>query len=429
MRIHRLSEAHIVADTRYNQWRTNWASGVAPIGLPPDASIEQADAALAAWQEVAPAVRERDNRTKRVVGMQRNLDDFERRAKLLADELAPDLVALSADAVAKALSDRLAAAKTAETRRKEAQRRRDGAVAVCKECEVAAAQANATLEGLVASAGLAAGTDLQELIGGLNGKAALQEELRQQRARLVEQGDGHDEQRLRAELATFDADRVEADLALLAQEDDELDREGKEVYAARDHDARERQKLESGTGAELAAQQRSMAETALLASAHDWKVLKLGALLLGSAIERRRAEQQDPLMRRAGELFATLTGGSFAGFAQDYDDSDTPHLVGRRGGGGTVRIEEMSEGTRDQFYLALRLAYLEDFAVRAEPAPFVADDLFSTSDPVRTGHGLAALAAIGDRIQPIVFTHHPHVADIARARLGAAVDVLELGAC
>jgi uncharacterized protein YhaN len=67
----------------------------------------------------------------------------------------------------------------------------------------------------------------------------------------------------------------------------------------------------------------------------------------------------------------------------------------------------MSTGARDQLYLALRLAYLEDYASRAEPAPFIGDDLFASFDEDRTFKGLAALAAMGDRVQPIVFTGPP----------------------
>ena len=141
---------------------------------------------------------------------------------------------------------------------------------------------------------------------------------------------------------------------------------------------------------------------------------------------RHRAGQQDPLVARAGALFRALTGGAFSGLAQTYDDADTPRLAGQRAGGGTVAIEGMSEGTRDQLYLALRLAYLEDYAGRAEPAPFIGDDLFSTFDETRTGYGLDALAEIGARVQPILFTRHRHVADLARERLGAAVDVVAL---
>jgi uncharacterized protein YhaN len=87
----------------------------------------------------------------------------------------------------------------------------------------------------------------------------------------------------------------------------------------------------------------------------------------------------------------------------------------------------MSTGARDQLYLALRLAYLESYADRAEPVPFIGDDLFASFDEDRTAHGLTALAAIGDRVQPILFTHHRHVAEIARTIIGADVSVLNIG--
>jgi uncharacterized protein YhaN len=122
-----------------------------------------------------------------------------------------------------------------------------------------------------------------------------------------------------------------------------------------------------------------------------------------------------------------LTGGSFAGVGQDYDEQDMPRLVGRRPAGGTVPVADMSTGARDQLYFALRLAYLEAYASRTDPAPFIGDDLFATFDEDRTANGLAALAAIGDRVQPILFTHHRHVADIARTRRDSDVTVLEPG--
>jgi chromosome segregation protein len=87
-------------------------------------------------------------------------------------------------------------------------------------------------------------------------------------------------------------------------------------------------------------------------------------------------------------------------------------------------LQALGKTIRDQLYLALRLAYLEDYANRAEPAPFIGDDLFATFDEDRTANGLAALAAIGDKIQPIVFTHHRHVAEIAKSKLDADIIVL-----
>ena len=148
--------------------------------------------------------------------------------------------------------------------------------------------------------------------------------------------------------------------------------------------------------------------------------------MLTGAIERRRSDQQGPLLARAGALFAALTGDAFSGLAQDYGEADEPRIVARRASGAIVHVEGLSEGTLDQLYLALRLAYLEDYAKRAEPAPFVGDDLFMSFDDARTARGLEALAAIGDRLQPILFTHHRHVADLAEARLGDAVEIVPL---
>ena len=111
---------------------------------------------------------------------------------------------------------------------------------------------------------------------------------------------------------------------------------------------------------------------------------------------------------------------------QELDDKDTPHLIGRRSNGGTVKVLGMSEGTRDQLYLALRLAYLEEFASRSEPIPFIGDDLCTTSDYPRTANALAALAEVGNVVQPILFTHHAHVVHLAKERLGDAVDIADL---
>ena len=147
--------------------------------------------------------------------------------------------------------------------------------------------------------------------------------------------------------------------------------------------------------------------------------------VIGSVIERHRASQQNPLIARAGSLFATLTGGAFNGLGHDYDERDMPVLVGHRNSGG-IGTGGMSDGTRDQLYLALRLAYLENYARQAEPAPFICDDLFTTFDDTRTANALMKLAGIGELVQPILFTHHKHVIDIARAHIGAEVDVVHL---
>jgi chromosome segregation protein len=131
-------------------------------------------------------------------------------------------------------------------------------------------------------------------------------------------------------------------------------------------------------------------------------------------------------MRRAGELFSVLTGGSFSRLVQLYDDKDELQLQAERQGGEKVPISGLSEGSADQLYLALRLAFLEDYATRNEPAPLVVDDIFQTFDDERTASGLRALAGTAKRFQTILFTHEMSVVDIATRELGSSLDLIRL---
>ena len=97
-----------------------------------------------------------------------------------------------------------------------------------------------------------------------------------------------------------------------------------------------------------------------------------------------------------------------------------------RNTGENVPIDGLSEGQRDQMYLALRLAYLDDYATKNEPIPFIGDDIFTTFDEESTRAGLLAMANVGVHLQPILFTHHRFVADMAQKALGDQVDLIDL---
>jgi len=320
------------------------------------------------------------------------------------------------------LNDRLIAGRAAETRRTESQRRLAKIIRAREDADVAFANAESTLRAVTEK--LPTDEDLTDALARLTERDDLLDDLEERQTQLIAQAEGYDEDKLRAELTDFNSDGVESALAILVNEEQELEREMQETFAAHSEAVRRRAEAEQGMGAEVAVQQRSSAEAELIAASREWLVLKCGALLVNTAIDRTRADESDPLLTHAGILFAVLTGNSFSGIGQEFDEHDVPRLVGRRPTGEAVKVSGMSTGARDQFYLALRLAYLEEYASRAEPAPFIGDDLFASFDEGRTANGLAALAAIGDRVQPIVFTHHRHVGDIARTITGAEVIAL-----
>jgi len=95
-----------------------------------------------------------------------------------------------------------------------------------------------------------------------------------------------------------------------------------------------------------------------------------------------------------------------------------------RAGGEDVDVAGLSDGTRDQLFLALRLALLERRG--GEPLPFIGDDILTSFDEVRAGHAIAMLAECGKTRQTILFSHHRHVAEIARTQLGDKLDLIDL---
>jgi uncharacterized protein YhaN len=74
----------------------------------------------------------------------------------------------------------------------------------------------------------------------------------------------------------------------------------------------------------------------------------------------------------------------------------------------------MSDGTRDQLFLALRLAAIELHVQSAEPLPLVLDDLLVNFDDERATATLQLLLELSNEVQVLFFTHHAHLVDLAR---------------
>ena len=114
-------------------------------------------------------------------------------------------------------------------------------------------------------------------------------------------------------------------------------------------------------------------------------------------------------------MFRTITGGAHAGVRVE-DTRDGQTMVALEADGTTRKsLDQLSEGTSDQLYLALRIAALEDYAASTSPLPFIADDILQTFDDPRTIATIQALQALSERVQVIVLTHHAHVGALAAA--------------
>jgi uncharacterized protein YhaN len=77
----------------------------------------------------------------------------------------------------------------------------------------------------------------------------------------------------------------------------------------------------------------------------------------------------------------------------------------------------MSDGTRDQLFLALRSAYIENYCKTAV-CPVILDDVLMAFDDDRTVATFRALQELSRKTQVLVFTHQQHHVALANRTLG-----------
>lgn len=407
------------------RWRGDFAQASMLAGLSEDATVDMALAALEIWRIVPDLLGERENRDRRVRGMARDMEHFQDAIGALCAAFAPDLASLPADAAAGMLNDRAMAARTAADRHETLGTALERAEQALARHSSESAGLHAALVDLTSAAGQSV-ENAESLLADLHERSRIEKELSQGRIRFAEQAYGSKEEEVRVALTGFD--RIAADLEIerLDAEDARQVERVKTLGIAQADNERRRRELETGIGAERAVFQKLAAEQEAKELARRWVVLKLAASLLATSMETYRERQADPVMQRAGQVFSDLTGGRFSRLVQLYDEQDELQLAVERKTGEQVPLAGLSEGTGDQLYLALRLAFLEDYCSRNEPAPLILDDIFQTFDDERTAAGIRTLATAGDRFQTILFTHQMSLVETARRELGDGLDLVLL---
>ncbi len=150
----------------------------------------------------------------------------------------------------------------------------------------------------------------------------------------------------------------------------------------------------------------------------DYVVLRLAHGLLEQVVADTGSGRHDELLARASELLTVLTDGAVVALEVEAH-ADTRHAVVVRDDGSRLYPSQLSDGTLDQLWLALRIAGIEHHLHRGGPVPVVVDDALVHFDDHRAAAAIEALSQLAERTQVICLTHHPHLVDVAIGRLGA----------
>ncbi|MCD2452780.1 AAA family ATPase [Methylicorpusculum oleiharenae] len=421
-----LRQATENAKAEESRWSKAWSTTLAKTGLPPDSDIGTTEGALELIEQIAEKLEKmRQIQVERIDTMNADLKEFSIEGNRLAQIIAAELKDQPAEQIAQTLANRLDRAResfTESSRLKEALRIANSQVLEAKE---SSQTAMASLKPLMEKAGVDTTALLNEAIGRSDEQRRLNAALAEAKAALLSGGDGLIREQLEAEIDAANLVQLAAELTRINDEIADAVQQQTTLSADRANALGVLSEIGGSDAATQAEAQRQEALAQMSDVAERYvKVFTAGRLLRWS-IDRYREEKQGPLLQRAGAIFSTLTSGSFTKLILDFE-REPMVLEGLRSDGTLVGISGMSDGTRDQLYLALRLAALEMHLEQAMPLPFIADDLFINYDDVRSKAGFEALKALSEQTQVIFLSHHDHLIPTVHEVFGKQVNVVLL---
>nr|WP_320192074.1 AAA family ATPase [uncultured Desulfobacter sp.] len=394
-------------------WSDEWRTAIDGLSLNPDmhpeTAIETFDNLVLFFQKFD----ESEALGKRIYGMDKVKQDFHNKVHEFAEHIKFITDEQDAVTIAARLHRDLNAAREARASLIKIKDQLDEKMQELKETNITIRHSQEKLIDLQKQARVETIDALSDACEKSNHKRALRKSIEALEQELNRNGDGLSIEQLEEELNHCDIDALDGEI-------EKISIALKELQLQRDNLRDQRQtiqnEIDEKDGSALAANLSAQTEEHLAGIAQyaeHYLRFQIGALILEQQIENYRKQNQAPVLGRAGELFSKLTLGSYAHLRDELDSSGKPMLLGVRPDNHEVAIAGMSEGSRDQLYLALRLATLEQHIKREEPMPFVVDDILIGFDDDRTRVCLEVLAQLSTNIQVLLFTHHRRVLELA----------------
>ncbi|MBL7224871.1 MAG: AAA family ATPase [Desulfobacteraceae bacterium] len=402
------------AEERLEEWQERWKEFAAIPGSSKEILPEEANDILDAIQRCFTKLKESDDLKKRIEGIDRDAKNLAKSVESLFEDTDPELKTHSPEQAVMQLQALLK--QTLENKTlldkytreiQEAEDEITGASAAIKAAEE-------QIGGLRRIAGCGKDEDLEAAELAAREYQDIKNQLSETEALLLKSAEGFQIDELEAQTEGVNPDELPGKIESLTREIEQgLDLEIKRLSEYMGEKKKDLQQMDGSAKAADAAEAAQQVLARIRRLADHFIRLKVASKILNQEIERFRAENQDPVLRIASKYFQQLTLSSFESLRTDEDDHGRPVLVGLRPDNSMVRVEGMSSGTRDQLYLALRLASLERRLERSEPMPFIVDDILINFDDDRSKATLEALADLAAKTQVILFTHHSRIREEA----------------
>jgi uncharacterized protein YhaN len=410
----------------WNAWMQAWQVVAESAGYDTETAVDQVEAEIDVMQDVERLLdRIRSIRSERIETMQADLDGLVATAASLSMQLASDLNDQSPEDTALELVRRLDLAQKANSMLLEWQARLERSNADLAQAQKNLQLVQNKLTPLMTAAGITDMSAMGRAIECSDQRRAIERKIQFALDDLNHSADGLSLDELQLECNAIGGDELKAELENLTAESGRV----VELIATLSNEyGSKKSAFDSLNGtdeATIAESRRQEAIAVMVDASERYLQLKTAASLLKWSIDKFRETKQGPMLSKASAIFKGLTMDSFSRLLVNSDEA-TPRLFGIRPDGRDVDVAGMSEGSRDQLYLALRLAALELQIDQGFNMPLIADDLFINFDDQRTAAGLKVLGNLARNMQVVFLTHHDHLVPLAKEVLGSDLNVVYL---
>jgi uncharacterized protein YhaN len=396
-------------------WQLSWSECMKKIGCEKDAIAEQANERMKCLNRLFDITRRLQETGRRIDEIDAETAEFESRVADLSGRFLPGTDLKPTDAALE-IDRALHAARSDQDQFERLSESLHNTSARLIELRTSEAEHSKKLEMLCQLAGVTDSTALADKERESTELSKLVERRDELEEQLHEQAGGMSLEDFVADAESVDADELPSEIGNLQDEIEGL-KDQRESAAITVSDLEKLAAAADGNDEAAFLDQQALGVLSTMQDeARRYMQLRFAATLLRKQIDIHRSENEDPLLDRASQLFAVMTCEEFSGLQTDYEN-DRPVIVGARADGVSVPVDGMSDGTRNQLYLALRIAYVEHQLTRFEPMPFIVDDILIHFDDQRSTATLQVLNDLAKRTQVIFLTHHHHLLQLAQSHV------------
>ncbi|MGB6059933.1 MAG: AAA family ATPase [Microthrixaceae bacterium] len=399
-------------------WEAEWLEVSASTGFE-GLRPNEAKSHLVAASEVLAALDKIAETNSRISLLESSVGDYEKAIRAIATELGDEADGRDPLSILDRLGDRLAAAEEVRIKHEELGRTRCGTEDVLLAARTARQGAEAMLTSLFSEASVTGEAELLEAIERSEQLREAQKVIDRLTAELSDEGGGRTADELEQMLADRDRSKLSLAFDERCAELEEIDGELEGLNKRLGELNSELGRWDGSSEAAETTAQSQMVFSDIGALTEEYLAYQVAVELLRDHIASYRERNQGPILERATPWFKTMTGGSFERLEANYELEDKPVLEAIRPDGTALVADRLSEGTRDQLYLALRLAAIAESSAAGEAYPIVLDDLLMTFDDTRSAAALQVLGELCIDSQVLLLTHHQHLREIAESTIGS----------